>query len=85
LPRAREHRCGDIDAKDMSGRADFFRECNACSPAAATDIDDPLARFDLGAIDQNVGDRRKQAILRLLPIGPMLAAGSVPVRNLVGV
>ncbi len=37
------------------------------------------------ALDQEVGDRRQQDVLRLLPIGPALAARSVPIRDLVGV
>jgi hypothetical protein len=53
--------------------------------AAATDIDDALAGFGLGAADQDVGDGLKQDVLRLLPIGPALAARSIPIRNLIGV
>ncbi len=69
----------------MSGRADLLRKRDAGGAAAATDIDDPFAGPDLGAIDQDIGDRREQGVLCLLAIGPMLAARSVPVGNLVGV
>ena len=55
------------------------------SPAPAADIDDPLARFDFGAVDQKIGDRRQQNVLGLLTVGPALAARSVPVSDLVGV
>ena len=43
----------------------------------------PLADPGLGAIDQNVGDRREQGVLHLLAFGPVLASRPVPVRNLV--
>ena len=71
--------------EDMTGRADLLRQRDRGRAAAAADIDDPLAGFGPGAVDQDVGDRRQQDVLRLLAIGPVLAAGSVPVRDLVGV
>ena len=67
----------------MSGWADLPRQRDGGGPAAAPHIDDPLARLGLGAVDQNVGDRCKQDVLRLLAIGPVLAGRSVPVRHLV--
>ena len=53
--------------------------------AAATDIDDALARRRFCAVDQDLGDRPEQDILRRLPLGPALPAGSVPIGDLVGV
>jgi hypothetical protein len=53
--------------------------------AAATDIEDALARRGFGAIDQEIENLRQQHILRRLPLGPALAAGTVPVGDLVGV
>ena len=85
LPRASQHRRRDVDAEHVSGRADLLRQRDGGGAAAATDIDNPLACFGLGAIDQDIGDRRQHDVLRLLPIGPALAARSVPVRDLVGV
>src|ERR1700738_4710360 len=69
----------------MPGWTDLLREGDGRGAAAATDIDDPLARLGPGAIDQSVSDGPEQDVLRLLPIGPALASGSVPVCNLVGV
>ena len=69
----------------MSGSADLLREREGGRAAAATDIDDPLARFGLGAIDQDIGHRRKHDVLGLLTIGPVLAARPVPVCDLVGI
>ena len=62
-----------------------MRERDRGRAAAAADIDDALAGLGLGAVDQDVGDRREQDILRRLPVGPALAAGPVPVGDLVGV
>src|SRR6266849_112488 len=67
----------------MSGRADFSRERNGGGAAAAPHIDNPFAGRGLGAIDQNVGDRREQSVLHLLAFGPVLAPRPVPVRNLI--
>src|SRR6478735_1605780 len=69
----------------MSVRTDLSRQRSAGSPATATDIDNPLGRLCAGAINQDVGDRRKHDVLRMLAIGPALAARPVPVCNLVGV
>ena len=80
-----EHGAGNVDAQHMSARTDLLRQRNGDGAAAATDIDDALARFGPGAADQDVGDRLEQDVLRLLPIGPALAAWSVPVGDLVGV
>ena len=78
LPGASQHRGRDVDAEHMSGRADFLRERDCRGAAAATDIDDPLAGFGLGAVDQYVGDRRKQDVLT--PAGDRPSAG-LPVRS----
>ena len=67
----------------MSGRPDFFRERNGGGPTAAPHIDNPFAGPGRGAIDQDIGNRREQSVLHLLPFGPVLATWSVPVRNLV--
>jgi len=48
-------------------------------PATATHIDDPLASFGPGSVNQYVRDRRKQNVLMLLAIGPVLARRPVPV------
>src|SRR4029079_16929122 len=58
---------------------------NVFVPPPPPDIYDPLARSGIGAIDQNFGNWRKHDVLRLLPVGPELAARSIPVRSLVGV
>jgi len=50
----------------VSGRADLLRQRDRGGPAPATDIDDPFAGRGPGAVDQEVGDRRKQDVLRLL-------------------
>ena len=55
----------------------------APQPQPTSRIRSPVS--DLGAIDQEIGDRRQHDVLHLLAIGPMLAARPVPVRNLVGV
>ena len=67
----------------MPGWAGLFRKCNGGGPAAAPDIDNPLAGSWLGAIDQNIGDRREQSVLHLLALGPVLAARTVPICNLI--
>jgi hypothetical protein len=67
----------------MSAWADLLRECDGRGAAAATDIDDPHPGLGPGAIDQDGGDRCKQGVLRRLTIGPVLAARSVPVGNLI--
>ena len=63
----------------------FFSEGDGRGSGAATDIDNAFTRFDPGAIDQDIGDRRQHNILGRLPVGPALAARSVPVGNLIGV
>jgi hypothetical protein len=69
----------------MAGGADFLRERHRRGTSAATNIDNPLARFWLGAVDQDVSDRRQHDVLALLPVGPALAARPVPVGDLIGV
>ena len=58
----------------MTCRADFLRKRDGGSPAAAAYIDDPLPGSGLGAIDQDVRDRRQDGVLRLLAIRPVLPA-----------
>jgi hypothetical protein len=69
----------------MTRWRDLLSEQNRGGAAAATDVDDALAHFGFGAVDQEVGDRPQQNILRRLPIGPSLSARPVPVGDLVGV
>ena len=52
---------------------------------SATDVQHDFADPRGGSIEQDLGDRCEQRILRLLPIQPALATGAVPVRDLVGV
>ena len=65
--------------------ATFRAECDRRGAAAAADIDDPLAGHGLGTVDQNVGDRSQQNVLRSLPVGPAPARRSIPIGDLVGV
>jgi len=85
LPRPLQHRTRDIDAEHMPRRRDLSRECDRGSAATAADIDDTLARPEAGAVDNEIGDRLEQHILRRLAIGPALACGTIPVGDLVGV
>ena len=59
-----------VQAADL--RSDHHRP----AAAAATDVDDALAGFGLGAVDQKIGDRPQQDILRRLPVRPALPAWS---------
>jgi hypothetical protein len=85
LPGPRQHQGRDVDPEDVSGWTDFSRQCDCRRPTTATYIDDPRANFGLGAVDQKVGDRRKQNVLGLLAVGPVLAARPIPVCDLVGI
>src|ERR1700683_2592749 len=85
FPRPRQHRRRDIDTHDMPAWSHGARESEGGGPAAAADIEHALASPDAGAIDQQIGNRLKQDVLHRLAVGPTLAAGAVPVRNLVGV
>jgi hypothetical protein len=69
----------------MARRRDLPRECNRGGAAAAADIDHAFARLEAGTIDDEVGNRLEQHVLRRLPVGPALAGGTVPVGDLVGV
>jgi hypothetical protein len=64
---------------------DLSRKGDRDSAAAATNVDNPLAGPDIGAIDQDIGDRRQQDVLHLLPIGPALTARPVPIGDLIDV
>jgi hypothetical protein len=65
--------------------ADFLRQRDCRRPATATHIDDPLASFGPGSVNQYVRDRREQNVLMLLAIGPVLAPRPIPVCDLVGI
>jgi hypothetical protein len=69
----------------MARRRDLSRERDRRGAAAAADIDDALARLEAGAVDDEIGNRLEQHILRRLAIRPAPACGPVPVSDLIGV
>ena len=59
----------------MPGGTDLLRNGDRRRPAAAADIDNPLAGRDARAINQSLGDRREQRVLRRLALDPALSRG----------
>ena len=80
-----EHRRRDIDPEHAATRRDLRRQRDGQAAAAAADIENAVARSGRDTVDQDLRDRREQHVLRRLPVRPALAAGTVPVCDLVGV
>src|SRR5262249_3177579 len=85
LPGPCQHRRRDVDAKHKALWSDLLGERNAGCPATASDVEDAITRLCARAIDQNFRNRREQDVLGRLPLGPVLAARSIPVSDLIGV
>lgn len=77
--RALKHRLRYVDAENPSlgrNKADRF-DCDIAG--AAADVDDALARTQLGVCEQLARDERDVSVLRFLPRNPGGAAGAVPI------
>src|SRR5208282_4438964 len=75
----------DVDAEHMARGSDRPREEERGRPAAAADIDDPLARLDRGAREEALGERGEDHVQGFLMLGPTRPARLVPKGDLVRV
>ena len=62
-----------------------MQEIERGGSAAAADVDDGFTSLYRSTIDQHFGDGAEDDVLKLLPICPVLAAGPVPVCDLIGI
>ena len=85
LPGAREHRLGKIDAQDFAAGRDASGEVDRGRPAAAADVDHPLAGLRIRRGDEPVGNRAQHLILMFLMVGPFPPGGGIPVFGLRGI
>jgi hypothetical protein len=80
-----QHRRGHVDAEHTAARRHAAGQCDRRGATSATYVQYDFANGRGGSIEQDLGHRCEQGILRLLPIQPALATGAVPVRDLVSV
>ena len=83
--RSFQHRLRDVEADRAPGWADAAGDIDRRAAAAATDVEDTLARGELGAFEQRLGDRREDDVLLGVEVEPASRGDAVPVGDLLGV
>jgi hypothetical protein len=81
---ARQHRLGDVEAKDLAG-TDPGGEVDRRRAAAAADVDHALAGFRGRRGDEPVGNWAQHLILMFLMVGPSRSGDGSPIFRLRGI
>ena len=82
LAGARQHGLGNVEAQDLAAGRDALGEVDRRRPAAATDVDHPLARLRVRHRYEALGDRLEHFVLVILTVPPAPPGDAVPVVGL---
>ena len=85
MARPREQRLGDIDPEHTTVGHNPLRQSEGGGATSAADIQHDFARARGRAVEQDLGHRREQCVLPLLPLQPAPAPRTIPIGDLVGV